>query len=122
MTGRLTIPLTLALFVGACGSTNSPSDDAGPSEDGGSAMDASGPAMDASGPAMDAGNGICCPVSLAAGCTGGTNEPAGGWAASAEACTLTLSGPFEEQVEAHGCTLLVRRTNFSACSPSDAGP
>ncbi len=114
MTEQLARTVALTILLGACGVADTPTDDAGAMDDAGTTDDG--------GRAVDAGSGVCCPVTTAPGCTGGTDEAAGGWAASAAACTATISGPFQEQIESHGCTALVRRTNFGECGPLDAGP
>ncbi len=81
------------------------------------------------------GDGVCCPVTDFTGCSpGATPLPGGGWAASLEECSYTISGwdgrPFARVTDEHGCARVQEDTSAPWCGvvfvdaggPIDAGP
>lgn len=74
---------------------------------------------DGSVPEVD-GGGVCCPIADFAGCSPGDPPlPAGGWAASADACSATIAGfdgwPFIRSTDAQGCPVLIEDRTAPAC-------
>jgi hypothetical protein len=106
MRARHSLSLIFAFLAVACGQSHVTTDDAGATP-------------------SDAGGGVCCPIAAFGGCSPGlTPLPAGGWAASADACTQTISGfdgrPFASQLDDRGCPTLVEVDGCCGCPP-DAG-